>query len=503
MDSFEYSGVWWIPTKRERQIAGKLSYTPADGGVLELVDAIDLPDLEYESTQSEVEGGTSTSGRFKNKERSKELFDFTYFISEHEVVIHGYVGNHIYVSLINCRRAGDMLGPHKTKGLDIYVLESKLEIEEIYVSNFRLFDQLTDLKFKRMQVRYTYLPDWLAYHSTMFQSDSVSTFSCTNDECFELQFRDESLKISFVRPSVFPSDVGEVVIEAQRAMHANSFLELIKVHIVDFLTLATSRDNFALHVTGYCEGKLPVQVYFGMRGYMNKPDEYLLGTEMLFTFEDVQNGLASYLSNWIKNREELSEIYRLYFMPYYQTTRDTGVVFLSLAQALEATHRKKFPESKHADKELHRKVIKKVKLFLKKLSEEEEIPEAVSDDYLERLENIIGSLGNEYSFKARILELLNDMASCGGTNDVRLLIDEIIGDDWSKFASRVRDTRDYLTHYFSRSSNVIPDEQLNHETHRLQLIVEIMLLISIEFDPVTVRNVVKNSIKHWRMKRTR
>ena len=50
-ESFEIDGIWWLPEKAEEQIAGTLSYSPAEGCILKLKGAfgnkIDTPDNKF------------------------------------------------------------------------------------------------------------------------------------------------------------------------------------------------------------------------------------------------------------------------------------------------------------------------------------------------------------------------------------------------------------------------------------------------------------------------
>jgi len=164
---------------------------------------------------------------------------------------------------------------------------------------------------------------------------------------------------------------------------------------------------------------------------------------MLFTFEDVEADLSTYLSNWISKSEELWPVYDLYFKPYYQRCLDQETQFLFLTQALEAYHSRALRGNKTPSLE-------------------------------DRLETICSILAQDY----------------------RDIIEELLSNSNSiSFAKKVAKTRHNLTHHPKKRipGAISSNFELPEYTWRMQMLLRLCFLVEMKLPPDEIKRLMKSS----------
>ena len=458
MKSFEHTGAWWIPTHIDEHFGGKLSFRPGAGGILEIKEVHE-----------------SNTGLSVLKSNSIDI-------------IQGYVDDTKYVTLLGCRWSkspSTFTGKNDTSNVTYAILDVDYVLINISCAGDMYFHDKEAMRFETLSVSYPYLLEWL-------YEPNLESFDRETHRYLDSDF--EPKEISIENPKVTLSfNDSTIAIRSETHLHLFEYLELINVHLADFLTFATSHTNFPTRVNGFSQNRM-FEIYYPVTGYGEKVEEFLTSYEMLFTYRDVKDDLDLYLSNWISNRERLRPVYDLFLKPYYRLITEFETAFLFLAQALEATHRKEFPNNKYCPKSKYKQIRKTLI---------NAIPETVEQDHREHLESIIGRMGNAYSLKRRILELLDDISNKSETGKIKEILDDIIGCDWNDYAVRIRDTRDFLTHHEKPTKNVIPSDQLPQYVWKTQMLIKLFFLLKIGFDSRRVEHLIEEtSADYWYLRLT-
>ena len=145
--------------------------------------------------------------------------------------------------------------------------------------------------------------------------------------------------------------------------------------------------------------------------------------------------------------------------------------FLSLIQAIEAYHRRKF-EGKYLSDEKYEPIYKKFEGIINKLG--------IEDPFKDALKSKL-KYGNEYSLIKRLRDLFEKY---------REIFDNFI-DDRVAFINKVKDTRNYLTHYDKNlMENAVDGEQLYYVTQQLKIVIVICLLSELGFNFKEIKNLL-------------
>ena len=375
----------------------------------------------------------------------------------------------------------------------VYGQSFRLEVD-LVLKGRRFYDRLEDIMFGEIRASFTHLPDWLATpldQSALQENDAGPLKIEVSTESVDLMLKGRQVSVAFERPAIFPSDEGEIRISAEEPLTLNESLNFASSY-ADFLTLATSRTNCANIMVGVTGSDL-VSVYYGNVGYTDRDGDYLISTEMLFTYEDVENHLEMYLSNWISNYERHRTIYETYFLSHRFRESATRTVFLSLAQAIEAFHRSLY-DTKYMKKAEYKQFMKAIKSVV-----DEEI---ASSDHRDHLKSIVGSMGNRFSFRSRILDLLDRIASYGENEALISVVDKVVGNDRSDFAKKVTNTRNDLTHLLDSDDNVIPEGYLHIYVWKMQMLLEVLFLMQMSFGAAAIKRLLTaDSWKYWYLSR--
>lgn len=460
MKSLEYSGVWWMPNDFTRQFAGKLTYDLWNGGLLHVVQVFDTPQEQR-----------------------------TYFPDEVQL-LHGFIGENYRLTLIGCRYLSSSPVSEKAGGKTFS--ETKIGVDIIY-KGFQFFNRIEELTFDRLHVRYSYLSEWLTETVPKETPDGSIVISNLSFEPIDVEVDGHNLSLEF-EVSGYRAPDAVVVIQSPVPISLSAYLKLVRVYLPEFLTLATSQPNFPTHVESRAPDRIG-ELYFAVPEYSEKEEEYLISSEMLFVYEDVRENLQSYLSKWIGERTSFETVLDLYFKPYFGRAKEIETVFLFLAQALEAIHRKQNPKKMYATKQEHKDVTKNLLKC---------IPDDICVEYSKRLKEIIRLMGNELSLRIRILDLMESMCANDESNEIRDLISDVIGNDWNDYAAKVANTRNVLSHHFEPRGNLISDHQLPDYAWRTQMLIEKLLLLQIGFKPAKVRKLIRgDSLKFWYLRMTK
>ena len=191
--------------------------------------------------------------------------------------------------------------------------------------------------------------------------------------------------------------------------------------IVCLERVSATSDNLRQDIGDGRTSPIPVEIYYSSWPY-SKNESQINEMDMLFRFKDIQDRAESIINKWIKNYEQIAPAFDLYFLAKTGTLPSLDLQFLTLVQGLEAFHRKTSDEM-HMDKDEFEGIRKNL---IKQIDKKERNWFAMKLQY-----------ANELTLKNRIEKMIQPF-------------DCLIDDERKpKLINRIKDTRNYLTHYDS------------------------------------------------------
>ena len=298
------------------------------------------------------------------------------------------------------------------------------------------FERKEDAKFKKMAFRTNYLNEWLGLRGLDIAPQSkgfTMSYKMPDDISFPID-KDLNVGIGFsYRGPNLGSDDEEVtfqqeayfIIETKKSNHFNAFGKFIS-HLDNFLALVAMNPVFPVEVIGFKEqqvhSKENATITVLLPTYHPTELVNVRFFDMLFTYKDISKDFGKYLGNWIQALERIEPIFDLYFGAFYNSNPNPIVTFLNYTQALETYHARTFSN------EIDPKGIHEQRMT--------EILNAVPTEHKIWLKEKL-SFSNSPSLAYRLRELIKlnpfPVSSMAGSHEF--------------FIKRVRDSRNYYTHY--------------------------------------------------------
>lgn len=394
----EFSGYWWLPDEPDHKVSGKLTYSSQEGLELNLNGSFD-------EKSASTPLGTNILGETSFGEK---------------------------VTIYQAFYAGS-----ERVGTDEHPGTSSFISQRGFVGHH--FNTMEDTKFIRVAYHPTHLDEWLSLPIMDFeyQEDGFS-IRYTRPQSLSFDVAEEiSVRILF---SSSGPQVGSTVtkldfqqkaylsIELSEEQHFSHFGELL-FHLNNFFALAVMEPVQPRDLEGEVliddpeTGKSTTRFVRILQPLYDQSDPQKVHRfHMLFTYNDIEEKLGEYLTNWFGKREHLNPVFDLFFGVLHNTSSYPVTTFLNYAQALETYHiRTKSNEIDRPD--VHRKRVKAI------LS-------SVPEQYREWVQQRI-SFGNSPTFAQRLQEVIDinprPVTGMAGSHQV--------------FVKRVRDSRNYYTHY--------------------------------------------------------
>ena len=194
--------------------------------------------------------------------------------------------------------------------------------------------------------------------------------------------------------------------------------------------------------------------------YCSKDQPKIDRNRMLFTFSDIRDDAEGMINKWIESYEDYKNAFDLYFLAQLKPQLSLEVKFLTLAQGLEAYHRKP-DEDNEIDEELVASLI-----------------ECCPEDKRNWLQNRL-EYPDRITLRERIKELINPFKEIfGNSNERRKLIHKILK------------TRNYLTHYDPESEpEAAKGEDLYVLCLKMELLFELHFLRLIGFSREKIQSI--------------
>jgi hypothetical protein len=476
IEKFEYKGVWWLPDNPEKPISGTLMFVPGEGAVLNLMGSFNGSFEEIKSTNSE--------GSITKRVWTGKLF-------EPEI-------------MLGTSSCGKKITLHKCFETNERYSSSGFPTSSFYANIVFIgwhFTKPEELKFKSFFVNYPYFEEWskIRVFSHCLESEEKSKQYEVKYEVPEpVEAKIDNFKISFDHNLNISGDrlrevnlkhTTFVKIEPEDELHFEEYQSIL-YHLQNFLSLATTRAIYPLsikatteqykHVSTFSKGKVhhpPIEIFYNVIGEVDL-SEKLNHYDMLFTFEDISGQFETYLQNWFDKAELLKPVYDLFFGTLYKPSMYLEVQFLSLIQAVESYHRRRFG-GKYLSDEDYKEVCDTLV---------NAIPDSVEGGFKDSLESRI-RYGNEFSLRTRLRRLFD-------SDEYQEILSEF-AENKNAFIGKVVDTRNYLTHYEGKEKAAI-GEELDPFIQKLKILLEICLLTELGFGSEEVKKLFSRNKRYQR-----
>ena len=207
----------------------------------------------------------------------------------------------------------------------------------------------------------------------------------------------------------------------------------------------------------------PITIYDSSVYYYSKDQPKIDRTQMLFTFSDIRDNAEGMINKWIESYEDYQNAFDLYFLAQLKPQLSWAVKFLTLAQGLEAYHRKP-DENNEIDEELVASLI-----------------DFCPEDKRKWLKNRL-EYPDRISFRERIKELINPFKEIFGNSNER-----------NKLTHKILRTRNDLTHPDPRPEpEAAKGKDLEILCGKMQLLFELHFLKLTGFTPEKIQFIADN-----------
>lgn len=472
IEKFEYKGVWWLPDNPEKQISGTLMFVPGEGAVLDLVGSFNGSFVEIKSTncikrvwtgkpfEPEIILGTSSNGKSITLHKCVE--------TKRLDSSSGFPTSSFYANIV-------FIGWHFTK-------PEELKFKSFFV-NYPYFEEWSKIgvfsyrreseeKSKQYEVKYE-VPEPVKAKIDNFKISFDHNLNVSGDWIREVNLK----HTTFIK--IEPED--ELYFEEYQSIlyHLQNFLSLATTRVICPLSIEATTEHYK-RVSTFSKGKVHhphIEIFYNVIGKVDL-SEKLNYYDMLFTFEDISGQFETYLQNWFDKAELLKPVYGLFFGTLYKPSMYLEVQFLSLIQAVESYHRRRFG-GKYLSDEDYKEVCDTLV---------NAIPDSVEGGFKDSLKSRI-RYGNEFSLRTRLRRLFD-------SDEYQEILSEF-AENKNAFIGEVVDTRNYLTHYEGKEKAAI-GEELDPFIQKLKILLEICLLTELGFSSEEIKKLFSRNKRYQR-----
>ena len=315
-EEFECGGEWWLPDNPEEKIRGTLKFAHGEGGILDL------------------------DGNFGDIEGINEFLEVP-------IILGSSRGENITLHRCSRQKSSLHIPRHST---------SQFFVSKIFKGVH--FQMPEEIKFKSIAIHYSHLDEWVNISGLRHFSHDDGEIKYELPDPIEARINDDyTIKIIGVE---FPWSrvTKEISIKEKtcikiEAAEEKSFEELMEMshRIQQFLSLAMGEPVHPLDIKGVTETEderraeriynPPVDI-FSRIPFFNPVTRPLHPKDILFTFREISDRFGNMLRNWIEKSELFEPVYDLHFGTIYDPDLYLELEFLSLMQAIETFHRRKY-----------------------------------------------------------------------------------------------------------------------------------------------------------------
>lgn len=456
-DDLQLNGLWWVPENPENQVPGIVSFN--DEGInLEVFGVLQEPtgsntDMDPLIILGRAQGGSVTLHRALATEYPATRFG-----------------------------AGDSDKPRELRRSTFSILNMFVGVH---------FGSEAEISFTSWEASFTHLEEWVGPERIPFKSDEdAETYTATYSYPDEIRMKIRALESEISVGSQFINTApgfrtmrlehdALISISPDEQRNLDWYQAALR-NCQDLLTLLVGMPVHPRWIKAHVEGENRTATPYGtIQGSVEvisyehsiqlrrkpPPPWHWRWDKVLVPLTTVEANFEQVLNAWFDRADLLEPVYTLFFSTLYDPDTYLTSEFLSLAQALEIFHRRITPEGH--DRYFPKETFKEYREAMLSV-----LPEKARSVLSSRLQFM-----NEYSLKERLEDLAMRVP-----NAPRALISR----DLNEFIKRVRDTRNYLTHYTKRKKAFTEDEYFGANSRlRLWLMVLLLLEVGVDQDVVS------------------
>jgi hypothetical protein len=212
--------------------------------------------------------------------------------------------------------------------------------------------------------------------------------------------------------------------------------------------------------------------------------------EVLFYYNDIANHLIPTLEKWFQKADLLEPIIDLYFSRYYLQSTYVRSEFLTLAQVIEAFHRRVYGGQFMAAAD-YRPVQDELKKTMRTVLNGQNL----NAEFRRRIESSI-EYSYEFSLRNRLKLLLNDIL-----NVYKPIVDNFV-EDTDGFVHKVVTLRNDLIHIDNEGNGVrYSNSQIVELVEKLQLILQLCFCLELGFPVETVQKIAARNVRFHRRRK--
>ena len=408
MEKFEYNGIWWLPEQADKTVPGTLKFDPKEGAFLDLIGSFkDITQLHISLEPKIILGFAE----------GKKITLYKCYESGSHLNLPGFLSTSFWVSVV-------FVGCHFAKEEEVIFDSLSLNYSHLaewtWITGFnRKIEQEGDKDSAKFHVSYS-LPDKVEAKINKLSISLVHSFKEGGDGIEEVILK----QTTFVK------------IEPETPLHIEDYQRNILYHIQNFLSLGIGQAVYPLAIKGRnnnCKMELQdkkvvyddISIFYSNKNFPAQ-SKRLHPLEMFFAFGDIAPDFEKYLNAWFSKTEFLGPVYDLYFAILYSPKMYLQFEFLSLVQALEAYHRRKY-EGKYVTDDDYKEIYATLTSA---------IPQNLDVSFKTSLKEKVKYL-NDFSLRKRLKKIIDDLGDIARIliKSPEALIEDIVN------------TRNYLTHY--------------------------------------------------------
>lgn len=460
-ENFEFKGVWFLPSAKDKRVNGILTYDTDQGASLELLGSFhDMPLIPIMRNEDIILGITSDS---------RQITLYRCFITS--------AGGVKFVS-------GEESGIPSTIFTVNYIFEG------IHI------DTSDEIKFQKIVSEIHNLDEWIGISGftpsktdfegfkkkqldVHFELPEPIKFAINNDIDGQFNFTVNQPRWSSYQKEVNLKQKVEVIFTSSLEYTVEVLLKYL-FGFQNFLVLALYKRTYPRNIIlyndkfskDYGDGKLvrkKIKLYFPISN-RSKSNKSKLGLEMLFSYGHISDEFPIIIKKWFEKYDLLEPAFNLLFEQFYNNERFSENTFLNLAQAAETFHART-----HNHTRIPKDDFNKMKADIYSL-----VPKQYHDWLNDQFR-----FGNNLNLHTRLTEIVSKYS-----NEI---LDEIIGDK-ELFVKQVKWSRNYYTHYSSSGEKqALKGTNLFYLTEKLKIILVCTFLIEVGFNNEKLKNLLEQN----------
>lgn len=488
MDIIEYEGHWWLPNEYENRVGGILSYNPQTGGNLDLFEAFE-------------------DGSHQDPEH------------EYHSRLYGVSKDGDFITIVDCHRSGFGSSLSEDGNVSYSSYGVRYILDGVHVPSNR------NISFTELKISFPGVKEW-SQHVPLSNNDPPSTgkykLELENPDPLEAKVMEYTLELltSFT-PSLSRADTPSISSDTffrLNPKHPTITLSCLRKYassLRDLLTLATNH----IMEPKYIQAKTPdsgfsyIDVYYTDTAFGQSETPGI--TNQNFKLPHISDGFPGLIERWFELRNEVASTIDVFLGTRYASNTYQQNKFLSLTQAVESYHRRRYDDEYMDSQKYETQVYPDIMEFIRgDLDEVYDDPSmfhggSLSPSQLQRLKSmkdahgISNDLGNvfdsrveyanEYSLRKRFKELVNNEYHHILTDLPHSAVDEI---------HPIVETRNHFTHQIrddQRDPAVAEGSDLARLSWSVEQLLEVALLSELGVPESQIRETLKNRYSQYRV----